>query len=230
MSYGYVSENLAQKTKKILIQELRYYFQNISQFGFPGNPIKMPIIREAFGLTVRQYPIIVIKILHEETKNLGIGRDFVQDVFSDDQLIGQEYLPGTENFTKPVKYKPRVVAERYGYMSDITFNLQVVCDTTPVRNRVVDECKAALRFYRRESMLNKGLQLMKISEGEETDFPLNQSQKVYISNINLIINAELYVDHTVASITKINPYGVRKVNLSPHTPEYIVQQDDTPLG
>ena len=94
----YVGSSLGQRVKQLVIGELKYYYQNVSQFGFPGSPVKMPVIREAFSLATRIYPVIVVKILHDESKNLGIGRDFVQDVWSDDQEVGQKYLPGTENF------------------------------------------------------------------------------------------------------------------------------------
>lgn len=229
---SFIGGNLAQKVKQIIIGELRYYFQNVSQMGMPGNPITMPIIRESFGLTVRQYPIITVKILHEESKNLGIGRDFVEDVKSDDQLVGQKYLPGTENFKVPVPYKRRVIAERYGYMADITFNLQIWGDTTAVRNRVVDETIAALRYFQRESMLETyGVQLMRASMGEETDYPLDEAQKVYVANINLVVNAEAYFDQGVDSVTAVNAYEMKGPNNpSPNQPPYIVEGDDPERG
>lgn len=228
---NYIGNNLAQRTKETVIRELRDYFQNTSQFGFPGPDgsepvIKTPIIREAYGYNIRQYPLIVVKILHEETRNLGIGRDFVEDVVSDDQRVYEEYLPGTENFTEPVPYKRRVIAERYGYMSDIFFNLQVWGDTTQVRNQTVDEVIGALRTWRRESFLNQGIQILKLSTGEETDYPLDNHQKIYISNINFEVNAELYYDIKVGSITKVNAYRrIAPVNLSPDQPKFIDQSD-----
>lgn len=222
---AYVSENLAQRVKQLIIGELRYYFQNVSQFGFPGNPIQMPIIREAYGLNIRQYPIIIVKILHEETKNMGIGRDFVEDVESDDQLVGQSILPGTEAFPTPVPYMKRTIAERFGYMSDITFNLQIWGDNTPTRNRTVDEVFSALRYYQRESLLNNGVQLMRLSMGEESDYPLNKTEKIYIANINLVVNAELYFDSPVNSITRVNSYKMTKPLIpNPHQPPYIIQE------
>lgn len=224
----YIGGNLAQKVKSIIIGELRFYFQNVSKMGNPGDPVTMPIIRESFGITMRQYPIITVKVLHEESKNLGIGRDFVEDVYSDDQQVGQKYLPGTEDFKNPVPYKPRVIAERYGYMADITFNLQIWGDTTAVRNRVVDETVAALRYFQRESMLDQfGIQLMRASMGEETDYPLDEAQKVYVANINLVVNAEAYFDYSVTSITKVNTYRMSgPTNPSPHQQPYIVEGND----
>jgi hypothetical protein len=223
MSTPYVGNNLAQKVKQILINELRYYFQSVSQFGFPSSPIKMPIIREAFSLTSRLYPAIIIKILHEETRNISIGRDYAEDVFSDDQLVGQKYLPGTEDFKVPVPYRRRVVAERYGYMSDITFNIQVMADTTPVRNKTVDEICAALRYYQRESMLTNGIQMTRLSMGEETDYPLNASEKIYIANLNFVVNAELYFDNKVNSVTAVNTYKFKTNSVNPHMEPYILQ-------
>jgi hypothetical protein len=227
-----VAGNLAQRTKQIIIGELRFYFQSVSQMGLPGNPIKMPIVRESFGVVIRQYPIIAVKILHEEPKNLGIGRDFVEDVMSDDQLVGQKYLPGTENFKYPVPYKRRVIAERYGYMADITFNLQVWGDTTAVRNDVVDEVVAAFKYFQRQSLLDiHGIQLMRISMGEETDFPLDESQKIYVANINLVVNAEVYFDEDVTSIIGVNTYSFNgPVNPSPNQPAYIIEGDYPELG
>jgi len=228
-----VSENLAQRVKQLLIAELRYYFQNVSQFGFPDSPISMPIVREAYGLDIRQYPIIIIKILHEESKNLGIGRDFVEDVLSDDQLVGQEDLPGTEHWKKPIPYKRRTISERFGYMADVTFNLQVWGDTTAVRNRTVDEIFAALRYYQRQSLLDSGVQIMRLSMGEETDYPLDLKQKIYIANMNLVVNAELYFENPVNSITAVkvykvttNPYGKVGPSTSPDQPSYIVEDDN----
>jgi len=230
MKNNYVNNNLAQRTKAVVIRELRDYFQNISDFGFPAPDgsqpiIKMPIIREAYGYNIRQYPLIVVKIVHEQSKNLGIGQDYVEDVISDDQLVSQQILPGTENFYEPVPYKRRVIAERYGMMSDITFNIQVWGDTTQVRNYTVDEVIGALRYWKRQSFLNQGIQLLSVNSGEETDYPLNDHDKVYISNINYQVNAELYWDKKVMSITKVNSYHKNIINLNPDQPPYIDESD-----
>lgn len=226
MHNNYVNNNLAQRTKAVVIRELRDYFQNISSFGFPAPDgsqpiIKMPIIRESYGYNIRQYPLIVVKIVHEQSKNLGIGQDYVEDVISDDQIVSQQFLPGTENFHEPVPYKKRVVAERFGMMSDITFNIQVWGDTTQVRNYTVDEVIGALRYWKRQSFLNQGIQLLSVGSGEETDYPLNDHDKSYMANINYKVNAELYWDREVMSITKVNSYHKDIINLSPDQPPYI---------
>jgi hypothetical protein len=220
----YTPNSLAQRAKQLLIGELRYYFKNVSAFGFGVSPIKMPIVREAFSLETRVYPLIVVKILHEESKNLGIGDDFVQDVWSDDQLVGQKYLPGTENFKYPVPYRRRVIAERWGYMADVTFNIQIMGDTVPVRNRVVEEVINAIRFYQRKSLQDNGIQLMRISQGEETDYPLNKSEKIYIANLNCVVNAEMYFDQKVASVTSVHVVGDNKPSAkNPHMDPNILQ-------
>lgn len=118
-------ESLGQKTKEAIIEELRIYFQTISQFGTPQSTIKMPMIREAYGDDLRNYPAVFIKILSSRTTSLGISEGFVQDVKSDDQEMYQVYLPGTEYKSHPIPYRKRVISERYGYLADVTFQLQV---------------------------------------------------------------------------------------------------------
>lgn len=217
-------QSIGQRVKEIIIQELRDYFRNVSQFGFPGSTVKMPVIREAYGMDIRSYPSIFIKINHVNPQPMSIGQDFVQDVWSDDQTIYQEFLPGTETFATPVPYRRRVIAKRWGFMGDISFSLQVWGDTTPIRNRVVDETIAAFKFYQRQSLLNQGIVLMSIAEGEESDYPLNDTEYVYIANINLTVNAELYFDEPVASITAVNVIGrLDSVNVNQDEPTYIEQ-------
>ena len=46
-------QSLGQRVKEIIISELRYYFQTTSQFGTPGSTVKMPVIREAYGVDLR---------------------------------------------------------------------------------------------------------------------------------------------------------------------------------
>ena len=110
-------------------------------------------------------------------------------------------------------------------MADITFNLQVLADTTPVRNRTVDELCSAIRFYQRESLLRNGIQLMRLSMGEETDYPLNASEKIFVANLNCVVNAELYFDNKVASITKVNYYGFVKGGLKNPDMDAAILQD-----
>ena len=218
------TESIGQRAKIIVIDELRNYFQNISTFGFPGSNVKMPIVRETYGRDLRAYPAVFIKVLNVNRIPLGIGMDYVQDVWSDDQLMGQQYLPGTENFTEPVPYRRRVIAERTGFMADVTFSLQVWADTTPVRNRLVDECMAAFQKFQRKRLMNRGLVLVNLSEGEEGDYPLNDTEHIFIANISLTVNAELYFDEPVSSITAINAstqWGPE--NPYPDTPPYILQ-------
>lgn len=198
------TQSLGQRVKDILIDSLRDYFQNISQFGFPGSSIAMPIIREAYSQDLRSWPAIFIKITHVAENPMSIGQDFVKDVWSDDQTTFDKYLPHTENFENPVSYRPRVIAERYGRMADVSINIQVWGDTVPVRNKVVDEVLAALWRYERQSLLDEGIILSSLSEGEETDFPINDTEQMYIANINLTVNAELYIDVPVQSVTAVN--------------------------
>jgi len=215
-------ESLGQRTKEIIIEELRYYFQVISQFGTPGSTVKMPVIREAYGSDLRNYPAVFIKIISSRTQSLGIGEGFVQDVWSDDQEIYQVYLPGTEFDKNPKPYQRRVIAERYGYLSDVTFQMQVWGDNTPVRNRMVDEITAAFLRFRRESLMSKGIVITSMDEGEEADFPLNDTTQIYIANITLSVNAELYFDYPVASITGVSVTSSFEANnISPDQPPYI---------
>ena len=218
--------DIGQKTKEIIIESLNYYFLNISQIGFPGSNVQSPIIREVFGMDIRNYPAIFVRILNEKPLPISIGQDYVRDVWSEDQTAWQKFLPGTENDLHPKPYCPRVIAQRYGYMSDITFNLQVWGDTTVVRNRIVDEIKRAFKQGGdgtiRNSLLNTGIVLLSISEGEEMDLPLNDTTKIFIANINLEVNAEIYFDTPVTSITgstvQVNP----PVNTSPDAINYII--------
>jgi hypothetical protein len=219
--------SMGQRVKEIVIQELRNYFRDVSQFGTPMSTVKMPIIRESYGSDIRNYPAVFIKILSENPSPLGIGKNYVQDVFSDDQTIFQQYLPGTENFKHPIPYKPRVIAERWGYMSDISFQLQVWGDTTPIRNKMVDEIMAAFERYQRQSLMRQGIILVSISEGEESDYPLNDTEHVYIANINLTVNAELYFDVPCASITGVNVSISNNINKSPDQAPYIIEIDPT---
>jgi hypothetical protein len=220
-------ESLGQRTKEIIIEELRYYFQVISQFGTPNSTVKMPIIREAYGVDLRNYPAVFVKILSSRTTSLGINKGFVQDVFSDDQEVYQQYLPGTEHKKKPKTYRPRVIAERYGYLADVTFQMQVWADTTPVRNRMVDEITAAFQRFQKESLLIKGIIVERIDEGEESDFPLNDTTHIFVANITLAVNAELYFDYPVTSITGINEIAKYAPNPNPDQPNYIWQGDSS---
>jgi hypothetical protein len=217
-------ESIGQRTKIIIIDELRNYFQNVSTFGFPGSNVKMPIIRETYGRDLRAYPAVFIKIVSVNRIPLGINQDYVQDVMSDDQLVGQQYLPGTENFTNPVPYRRRVIAERTGFMANVTLSLQVWADTTPVRNRLVDECIAAFQKFQRQRLMDRGLIFETINEGEEADYPLNDTEHIFIANISLTVNAELYFDTPVSSITKISGVIVAGTDDPyPDTPPYILQ-------
>jgi len=217
-------QSMGQKVKEIIISELRLYFQNVSQFGFPGSNVQMPIIREAYGIDLRSYPAVFVKILSANAQPLGIGQDFVQTVFSDDQHVGQKYLPHTENFITPVPYRNRAIALRYGYMMDISFNLEVWADRTPVRNRIVDEIVSAFRHYQREHLLEQGIVLISLNEGAESDFPLNDTEMVFIANINLNVNAELYFDERVASVTAVSARVNKNITTSPDQPSYIDEE------
>jgi len=217
-------QSMGQKVKEIIISELRLYFQNVSQFGFPGSNVQMPIIREAYGIDLRSYPAVFVKILSANAQPLGIGQDFVQTVFSDDQHVGQKYLPHTENFITPVPYRNRAIALRYGYMMDISFNLEVWADRTPVRNRIVDEIVSAFRHYQRERLLEQGIVLISLNEGAESDFPLNDTEMVFIANINLNVNAELYFDERVASVTAVSARVNKNITTSPDQPSYIDEE------
>jgi len=229
MSSPIYFESLGTKTKEEIIQELRYYFQTVSNFGSPGSTIQMPLIREAWGIDVRSWPLITVKILSSRTQTLGIGGGFVQDVFSDDQTIYQQYLPGTEHQPKPKPYRQRVIAERYGYLSDITFQLQVFASKTPVRNRVVDEITAALMRYQKTRLLKKGIVVTSVDEGEEFDFPLDDTTHIFCANITLVVNAELYFDYPVASVIGINVTSrIGPENPNPDQPNYIEQIDPIP--
>ena len=64
---------------------------------------------------------------------------------------------GTEHKPHPVPYRKRVIAERYGYLADVTFQLQVWGDNTPVRNRMVDEITSAFLRFRKNALLNRGI-------------------------------------------------------------------------
>ena len=226
-------ESLGQYSKEQIIQNLRYYFQVISQFGTPNSTVKMPVIRESYGDDLRNYPAVFVKILSSRTQSLGLNRGFVQDVFSDDQEIFQQYLPGTEKDKYPKKYRPRVIAERFGYLADITFSLQVWADTTPVRNRMIDEITAAFLRFQTENLMSKGITIVSLSEGEESDFPLNDTTKIYIANITLVVNAELYFDYPVPSVTEfsvITRTDVSQINpdqtnilTSSDEPSYIIE-------
>jgi hypothetical protein len=219
--------SMGQRVKEIIIQELRNYFRDVSQFGTPTSTVKMPIIREAYGAEVQNYPAVFVKILNESPSPLGIGKNFIQDVYSDDQTIFQQYLPGTERFTTPVSYRPRVIAERWGFMADISFQLQVWGDTTPIRNKMVDEIVAAFERYQRQSLMQQGIILTSISQGEETDYPLNDSTHIYIANINLTVNAELYFDIPCSSITAINVVVSNNINKSPDLASYVDENNPT---
>src|ERR1700733_15051363 len=133
------AQSLSQYAKECVIEELQYYFADISLFGAPGNPVKAPVIREVYSTDIRTFPIVFIKILNEKTQTLGLNKGFVGDIKSDNQLVGQEFLPGTEAYTNPVPYKPYVQAERYGYMSDVTMSLQIWSDTVDSKNHIADE-------------------------------------------------------------------------------------------
>lgn len=218
------TQSIGQRVKEIIIGELRDYFRNVSEFGFPNSPVKMPLIRESYGVDIRNYPAVFIKILHTNKQRLGIGQDYAQDVWSDDQTIFQEYLPGTENTTQ-IPYKPRVIAERWGYMADITFQLQVWGDTTPIRNRMVDEIFAAFQRYQRQSLMNKGIILLDLSEGEESDYPLDDTIHIFIANINLTVNAELYFDEPVQSVIAVSvTTATLPDNINPDQPSYVVEE------
>lgn len=225
MSSPIYFESLGQKTKESVIEELRYYFQMVSNFGSPGSTISMPLIREAYGTDIRNWPAVFVKILSSRTQTLGLGGGFVQDVWSDDQTIYQQYLPGTENKPKPKAYQRRVIAERYGYLSDISFQLQVWASKTPVRNRMVDEITAAFMRYQKERLLKKGIAIVSVDEGEESDFPLNDTTHIFVANITLVVNAELYFDYPVSSITDVNVKSGFNPNPNPDQPYYIEQID-----
>lgn len=218
--------NLAQRVKETIILTLQYYFQNVSDFGFPDNPIKEPIISEAFPLELRQYPAIMIKILNESRMKMSIGQDFIEDVLSDDQQPNQQWLPGTEVFKRPVPYRRRVVAERFGLMTRVTFNLQVWGDTTPVRNAVSDQVFDAFEIFMREPLLSRGIELEDISAGEETDYPLDDIRKIYIQNINLTVNAEMYFDKPVGYVTAVNTREYHNLLVHPDQPSYILEEYD----
>ena len=185
----------------------------------------MPMIREAYGSDLRNYPAVFIKILSSRVEPLGLGQGFVQDVWSDDQELYQIYLPGTEAFKNPVPYQRRVIAERYGYLSDVTFQLQVWGDTTPVRNRMVDEITSAFIRFQRERLLEKGIVIVSLNEGEESDFPLNDTTHIYLANITLVVNAELYFDYPVPSITGVTIFSRLDENTVPDQPAYILPCD-----
>jgi len=228
MSTPIFLESLGQKTKEVIIEELRYYFQVVSKFGTPSSTVKMPMIREAYGTDLRNYPAVFIKILSSRTQSMGINQGFVQDVWSDDQEIYQVYLPGTESDSTPKSYRRRVIAERYGYMSDISFQLQIWGDNTPVRNRMVDEVTSAFLRYQKERLLEKGIVIISLDEGEESDFPLNDTTHIFVANITLVVNAELYFDYPVASVTDVSVVSQLTPNPNPDQPSYILEdQYDT---
>ena len=196
--------SLGQITKENVILALRHYFQVTSDFGTINSTIKAPFIREAYGQSVRNYPAIFVKIVNCSTTPLGIGKNFVKDVMSDDQQVAQEFLPGTEHWQKPVAYKRRVIAERYGTMANIQFNLEIWGDNTYVRNNLVDQTIAAFDRFEKQNLMDKGILIVSISEGQESDFPLNDSEHIYTANISLTVNAEKYYDLPVASITAVD--------------------------
>ena len=198
------ADAIGQRTKDILIDQLRYYFSNISLFGNPSNPIKMPMVKETYALDMREYPCVLVNISHSSKINCSIGQDYCEDVFSDDQQVGQIYLPGTENFTTPVPYKPRAIAERYVICADIGFNLKVIGSSTVIRNRVAGETQAACARHRRQALLDNGIQILKCDEGPEGELQINGTEKLFIANISLVVNAESYFDYPVSYITAVN--------------------------
>lgn len=219
--------SIGQRTKEVIIQELRYYFQTVSSFNGPG-VVQTPVIREAYGVDLRNYPAVFVKIINTREKTLGLGNGFVGWVWSDDQEGNQQYLPGTENLQFPVAYKPRAIAQRFGYMADITFQLQVWGDTVVVRNRIVDEIKAAFQTFQKISLEQQGIVVVDMSEGEEQDFPLNDTTHIFVANISLVVNAELYFDFPVSSITQVEVY---QSNIPPYPDlsPYIIQNQNEPL-
>lgn len=219
-------QSLTQKTREYLIEELRFYYQLVSNFGSPQSVIQMPMIRSAYGADINVYPIIFFKLRSSENVSLGIGKGFVKDVFSDDQSVGQKYLPGTEYDKNPKPYRRRAIAERKGYMADITFELEVWGDTPVVRDRVVDETVSAFMHYQRERLLEKGIQILKINEGSEAIYPLDSpSNVVYVASIFLSVNAEIYFDNTVASITGLDARPVFQRNLYPDLDPSVIQDE-----
>lgn len=211
-------QSITQKTRENLIEELRYYYQLISNFGSPiPGGIKMPIIRSAYGADIRYYPILFFKLRSSKNISLGIGRGFVQDVWSDDQKAGQIYLPGTEFKKNPKPYRNRVIAERRGYMADITFEIEIWADTPVVRDRIADETVAAFQYYQKERLLAKGIHISSIDEGSENIYPLDSpSNVVYTSSIFMTVNAESYYDVGVPSITGVSSKSViRPFNILP---------------
>lgn len=230
------AQSATQFTKETIIEELKFYFNNVSQFGFPGNPVKAPVIRESYSTNIRVYPCIFLKTLNEHTQTLGLNKGFVGDVFSDDQTMSQQFLPGTENYAPPntgqypvqVPYMRRVIAERYGHLSDITLNLQVWDESRDVTNRITDEAIAALQRYRKESLQKAGIIVAGVSAGEDFDIPLNDTTHVFVSNIRLDVSIALYFDYPCSHITAIQPVASYQGNTSPDIPSYIIQtQDDT---
>jgi len=196
--------SLGQYTKEKLILALRHYFHEISDFGFPDSPIKSVFIREAYGKSIRNYPCIFVKIVNSKPQTLGIGKGFVGNVYSDDQLAYQKYLPGTENSYHKIPYRKRIIAHRYGYLADITFKLEVWGDTKYARNQIADSVVAALETYEKQKLMNDGIVLVSISENSENDFPLDDTQHVYTTDIMVTVNSQLMIDYPVVSITGVH--------------------------
>jgi hypothetical protein len=74
--------------------------------------------------------------------------------------------------------------------------------------------------------MRQGIVLVSISEGEESDYPLDDTIHIYIANLNLTVNAELYFDVPCNSITGVNVQLSKNIDKSPDEPSYILENLD----
>lgn len=89
---------------------------------------------------------------------------------------------------------------------------------------MVDEITSAFLRFRKNALLNRGIVITSLDEGEESDFPLNDTTKIYLANITLGVNAEIYFDYPVPSITGITSITqISANNTNPDQPNYIIQ-------
>ena len=185
MSFNDYIYGLRYNVKNEIIYAIRHYFENYSEFKKDNSNIQIPAIYDEIPLINRTYPNVIIKNTGGQDIPLGLDRDFIEDVWSDDLEI------------------PRVIAERRGYAENIGFQLQVQGDTTPVRDRMVDNIIAALKFIERQYLLNRGIRILTVSPGGDTLIPLDTTRAIYQTTISITVYAEQVYDTLVDAITAV---------------------------
>lgn len=178
-----MKSNAVKHTKDILIKYLRGYLSNYNNYSsFCDTDFSSTIIYDKEPNDLRRLPAIVISGGSGQLITSGLG-DFAQEIYD----IGTQ----------------EIIAERYGGMYEFSFTIDIGAKTTRERELLGDLLMVAYRVQLRRFMQKEGVLVKDIRYSGESEV-LYDSDKIYVSTIQLTTWSEWYQDVNLITLEDLN--------------------------